>query len=288
MKAILTIGVSGSGKTTWAKEQNKRIISRDDIRRQLLGVSYDENLWECYTHNKILEQEVTRIVYQQIDDAVRNKEDFIIADTNISSNARSKLTNLLQLKYRYDVEYKIFDTPIYQCLEQNKHRVDMVHDNVIWNQWHAMNCQGLIHEDIINNDNIVVCDIDGTVAKMTGRNPYDYSLVGTDLVRKEVAEAVLGLCERMDADLVFVSGRKGSCRDITEQWIIDNITDNFTLFMRQASDNRKDTVIKKELYDAFLKSKNIIAVFDDRPSVVDMWNDLGLSVFAVADQRNKF
>ena len=29
-------------------------------------------------------------------------------------------------------------------------------------------------------------------------------------------------------------------------------------------------------------------VNDDRPSVVDMWNDLGLSVFAVADQRNKF
>ena len=52
--------------------------------------------------------------------------------------------------------------------------------------------------------------------------------------------------------------------------------------------DEKDTVIKKELYDAFLKSKNIIAVFDDRPSVVDMWNDLGLSVFAVADQRNKF
>jgi len=60
------------------------------------------------------------------------------------------------------------------------------------------------------------------------------------------------------------------------------------LFMRQMHDSRKDTIVKREIYDVFLRNKNIIAVFDDRPSVVDMWNDLGLTVFAVADQRIRF
>ena len=92
----------------------------------------------------------------------------------------------------------------------------------------------------------------------------------------------------MDAELVFVSGREAICRDTTEKWLCDNITNDFTLFMRQMRDCRKDTIVKREIYDVFLRNKNIIAVFDDRPFVVDMWNDLGLTVFAVADQRNRF
>ena len=288
MQAILTVGVSGSGKTTWANQQGKRVISRDDIRRQILGLSYKENLWGNWDMSKDAEKEVTKIMYEQIDDAANNKQDIIIADTNISKKARTKLANYLQFQKKYTVQSNIIDVSIYQCLTRNRFRVDRVSENVIWNQWYSMNCQGLISEDIIMRDNIVVCDIDGTVAKMTGRSPYDYSLVHTDIVRKQVAQAVLGLCERMDADLVFVSGREAICRDTTEKWLCDNITNNFTLFMRQMRDSRKDTTVKREIYDVFLRNKNIIAVFDDRPSVVDMWNDLGLTVFAVSDQRNRF
>lgn len=237
---------------------------------------------------KDTEKEVTKIMYEQIDDAANNKQDIIIADTNINKKTRTSLGNYLQFRKKYDVYTYIIDVPIYQCLSQNLSRVDRVSENVIWNQWYSMNCQGLISEDIIMRENIVVCDIDGTVAKMKNRSPYAYSLVHTDIVREQVVQAVLGLCERMDAELVFVSGRDAICRDTTEKWLCDNITNDFTLFMRQMRDSRKDAIVKREIYDVFLRNKNIIAVFDDRPSVVDMWNDLGLTVFAVSDQRNRF
>ena len=287
MRAILTIGCSGSGKTTWAMQQDKRIICRDNIRRELIGLRIDENLWENYHFDR--EAEVNNEVARQIKYAAQHKEDIIIADTNVSPKARNNLIKLLE-QHRYQVETKVFDTPIQVCLSNNQKRVDVVAENVIWDQWHSLSTQGFIKEDLIVEDNIIVCDIDGTVAKMNGRSPYDYSQVHTDLPRHTVIDAVLGLAERTGALIVFVSGRKMDCRDITVKWLEKNVlaATEFELFTRQFNDNRPDTIVKQEIYDTFLKDKNIIAVFDDRPSVVDMWNDLGLTVFAVADQRNRF
>ena len=287
MRAILTVGCSGSGKSTWAEQQGKRVICRDNIRRSILDLAVGENLWDNYhfEYEDKVNQEHTR----QIVEAARNNEDIIIADTNVSPRVRSNLTRLLE-QHGYQVELEVFDTPIYACLINNQRRADVVADNVIWHQWHALNTQGPIKEDLISSDNIIVCDIDGTVARMNGRSPYDYTQVHTDLPRPPVIAALLGLADKTGAQVVFVSGRKMDCHDSTVNWLHNNVMpcDEFNLFMRQFKDNRKDTVVKREIYDTFLKDKNIIAVFDDRPSVVDMWNDLGLTVFAVADQRNRF
>lgn len=268
-------------------QQDKRVICRDNIRRELIGLSIGENLWDNYHFDR--EAEVNNEVAHQIKYAAQRKEDIIIADTNVSPKVRNNLTRLLE-QHRYQVETKVFDTPIQVCLSNNQNRVDVVAENVIWNQWHSLNTQGFIKEDLIIEDSIIVCDIDGTVAKMNGRSPYDYSQVHTDLPRHTVIDAVLGLADQTCALIVFVSGRKMDCRDITVEWLEKNVLPScdFELFMRQFNDNRPDTIVKREIYDTFLKGKNIIAVFDDRPSVVDMWNDLGLTVFAVADQRNRF
>jgi hypothetical protein len=59
--------------------------------------------------------------------------------------------------------------------------------------------------------------------------------------------------------------------------------------MRKAGDTRKDTVVKYELFQEHIADRyNIVSVFDDRPSVVNMWNDLGLKVWATGDQRVYF
>lgn len=287
MKAILTIGVSGSGKTHWATQQKMHVIPRDDIRREILGLDYKTNLWDHWKFTKKAEREVTKRQHNQIQEAAANNEDIIIADTNINPKTREKLTAMLQ-ELGYDVEEKVFKTSIWNCLANNFDRVDEVSENVIWNQWYSLNTQGFLDEDIIPTNRVVVCDIDGTIAAMGGRSPYDYSKLSLDTVRDEVAQAVLGLCERMDAELVFVSGREIISRRETYDWLSSKVTTEFTLFMRPLKDNRPDTEIKREIYETFLEDKDIVAVFDDRPCVVDMWNDLGLTVFAVADQRRKF
>lgn len=52
--------------------------------------------------------------------------------------------------------------------------------------------------------------------------------------------------------------------------------------MRKEKDYRDDTTIKKELFEEYIKNKyQPMFVIDDRPSVVQMWVDLGLFVFNV-------
>jgi hypothetical protein len=54
--------------------------------------------------------------------------------------------------------------------------------------------------------------------------------------------------------------------------------------MRKTDDNRKDCIVKKEIYETFIKDKyNVLFVMDDRNQVVNMWREQGLTCFQVAD-----
>ena len=55
------------------------------------------------------------------------------------------------------------------------------------------------------------------------------------------------------------------------------------LFMRPTGDTRKDSILKKEIYDNHIKGKyNVKYVLDDRDSVVEMWREQGLTCLQVA------
>jgi hypothetical protein len=55
------------------------------------------------------------------------------------------------------------------------------------------------------------------------------------------------------------------------------------LLMRKTGDNRKDSIIKKEIFMEHVQNKYFIEfILDDRNQVVDMWrNDLQLPCFQV-------
>lgn len=60
--------------------------------------------------------------------------------------------------------------------------------------------------------------------------------------------------------------------------------------MRPKNDNRKDSVVKKEMFDKYIRDKYYIeAVFDDRLQVCQMWhNEIGLPLFRVGDPDADF
>jgi len=56
------------------------------------------------------------------------------------------------------------------------------------------------------------------------------------------------------------------------------------LLMRRAKDQRRDSIVKEEIYRTQIEPFfDVRYVIDDRPSVVQMWRDLGLPVLAVKD-----
>ena len=82
--------------------------------------------------------------------------------------------------------------------------------------------------------------------------------------------------------ILLTSGRSEEARIKTLEWLeVYNIYHN-ELFMRKADDYRKDSIVKTELYNEYIKDKyNVICVYDDRLSVVKMWSELGIYCFCV-------
>ncbi len=70
---------------------------------------------------------------------------------------------------------------------------------------------------------------------------------------------------------------------ITSSDCSSSVVDLFDeMYMRPKDDYRKDTLIKKEIYENHIKpNHNLLCVYDDRLSVFRTWNELGIFVFTV-------
>ena len=143
----------------------------------------------------------------------------------------------------------------------------------------------------------IICDIDGTLAlKHDGRTWYDASTSDLDNPNKPVLALLRfvqeanwhGLNQEQNCQIIFLSGRQEKDREPTEKFLEKHRLNRYPLFMRTTDDFRNDTIIKKELYEENIKGNyEILFVLDDRNSekcpVVDMWRELGLACFQVAD-----
>ena len=75
-----------------------------------------------------------------------------------------------------------------------------------------------------------------------------------------------------------MTGRDGICEKETAEWLTKNLIPYNGLVMRTAGDNRKDNIVKLELFKKHIADNyNVMGVFDDRDSVVKMWRDIGLT-----------
>jgi hypothetical protein len=85
--------------------------------------------------------------------------------------------------------------------------------------------------------------------------------------------------------IIFLSGRTAGCHRATTDWLYGYFGDNWEeLYMRPVGDNRKDSVVKMELFDKYVRNRyDVRYVLDDRNQVVEMWRSLGLTVLQVAD-----
>jgi uncharacterized HAD superfamily protein len=82
--------------------------------------------------------------------------------------------------------------------------------------------------------------------------------------------------------IVFVSGREDKFKPQTLAWLAKHNISFDGLYMRQSGDSRKDSIVKKEIYDEFILDKyNVAFVLDDRDQVVKVWRDLGLTCLQV-------
>jgi hypothetical protein len=133
----------------------------------------------------------------------------------------------------------------------------------------------------------LLVDLDGTLFLLGDRSPYDVALCGLDTVNPQVLQAMQWA--RADGwGIVLVSGRgrKDGDRYYTEQALWWNGIEYDQLSMRKVGDDRKDDVVKRELYEREIAPQwDAQLVLDDRKSVVVMWrHDLKIPTWQTDDR----
>lgn len=148
----------------------------------------------------------------------------------------------------------------------------------------------------------VICDLDGTLSLLNGRSPYDALNCDKDLPNLPVIECVKAMHEQGYA-ILFTSGREDKYAEPTRQFIAQHVqiernvrpstvgsiectpfmeTITYELLMRQSGDQRKDSIVKREIFDEKIRPRyNVVFTLDDRNQVVDEWREMGLACFQV-------
>ena len=291
LQVKILIGPPGSGKSTWSLDFVRRNpdwvrVSRDDFRFMLK----DQPICEPK-----IESLINTIQDSVILDSLAKGLNVIIDNTNLKKSYIEHFSELVQ-PYA-SVEFQIFDISLKKALERDEVREKKVGKEVLermFKQYEILvdsfdpsgrPMKRKIYKNPVLDpakENVILCDLDGTVAHMNSkRGPFDWDKVDRDDVDTIVADRLRNHA-KLGEKVIIVTGRDESCRELTEEWLDFYDIPYSEMFMRKADDYRKDSIIKKEIYDNDIFPRyNVLFVYDDRNQVVEMWRGLGVKVFQV-------
>lgn len=282
-QVILLKGLPASGKSTYARElvvkhpeQYKR-VSKDDLRAML----------DNGKHSKAREKFICDARDALIIASLSAGYSVIVDDTNLNpiheQNIRELVADIPGVGFDI-VDFT--DVSVEECIKRDQKRQNYVGERVI----KQMSRQYITPRPTERPAHVpgarsaIICDLDGTLAHLNGRSPYDASDCENDLLDETVAGLIKYEFIEGDTRIILTSGRSEAHRAETMRWLEKHIVDYDLLLMRPEGDGRKDAVVKREMYEQHIKGKyNILYVLDDRNQVVDMWRSLGLKCFQVAD-----
>jgi len=305
VKLVLMQGYPASGKSTVARQivsesENTVRVSRDDFRsmlfNQLSGLTQEQ------------EELISIAQKQAVIHLLRAGQTVIIDDTNLNPRTVAGWRRIATQE-NVPLEYLPQTTPLEVCLERNASREPAVAESAIhrFASRYPMRSDGVAGWTVAKPvqpqprmsyvnppdaaESVILVDLDGTLAHMGDRSPYDTERVDEDLVDEHVLTIIAGLAAARHVDrVIFISGRSELARNKTESWLAQHVLPALNgiaweLHMRAAQDSRNDAIVKYEIFDSEIRPQQyrIIGVFDDRNQVVKMWREIGLKVLQVQD-----
>lgn len=141
---------------------------------------------------------------------------------------------------------------------------------------------------------LYIFDLDGTLADTSHRLHHingdyrNWDAFHAACVDDKPHQGVIAICEALSlgADIWIWTGRDDSVKEQTQLWLGMYLNAPYTeLAMRPHGIHIEDTQLKREWYDTMSGNdkKRLVAAFDDRLRVAQMWRALGVTCLHVAD-----
>lgn len=281
LKLIMMKGLPGSGKSTIARklvdDSGFVRVNKDDLRAML-----HNSKW-----SKGNEKQILKARDWLVRASLSAGKSVVVDDTNFAPEHERELRTIAQ-DHKAAFEVNFVNTPLDECIKRDLNRLNSVGETVIRRMYNKY-LRVIENPKASDGAPAVLCDIDGTLAHMNGRSPFDWKRVGEDELDKVVAANLMAYELLRDTfsgnmKIILVSGRDEVCRSETEAWLEENGVPYDLLYMRPEGDSRKDSIVKAEIYEEHINGKyNVNFVFDDRDQVVEMWRNKGLKVLQVAE-----
>ena len=139
-------------------------------------------------------------------------------------------------------------------------------------------------------ENIIICDIDGTIADIRHRlhyiesKPKDWESFYSDynLEKDTPFLGIINILKPLNKDtaIFFLTGRHEFSRQITLNWLKKHIAGvySFRLYMRLNKNYEKDYIFKFNVLKSIREQFNIVLAIEDRDKVVEMYIRMGIPV----------
>ena len=294
-KIILTRGIPGSGKSTWAKawvaeSPETRIRLNWDDMRNMLGpywVPSRENinktmLW-CAINAAAYCDKPYEIV---IDNMNLNPKGWKEVEEWIETYNHS--AHSVGNDVQYVLEFKDFFTPVEECIRRDAMRPNPIGEKTIKEIWRKYKhfiqttsvtnyVENLRPRDPAKPDCIVI-DMDSTMCFNTNGRPW-YGEGSTEAMINDIPnEGVVNLVRSQSYPVVVCTGRNQSQLEVTELWLRKQEIYPEMTFFRADKDFRTGVEVKAELMEEILKIYNVVAVFEDCEPIVAKFREMGLTV----------
>lgn len=301
---ILTLGISGSGKTYWSKQwaeedpEHRIRLNYDDIRC-MFGKYWVPDRREQLVKDTFM-YALRQAMYMGYNIVIDNM-------SNLNPKHQKEYEKLIEEhnsfveSSKYQLKYKLFDTPVEVCIERDSKRLIPIGEKVIrqqWRQYRTSIIQASIAEMlkklVVQDDKLphcIIVDMDATLCFNTNGRPFwgteaDERVID-DIPNTPVIELVKHYKEApygsnpytYEHNVIIITGRSESARVGTEMWLKKYKVPYDKLLMRPNGDITKGDELKQILYENEIKDKYYVDfVLDDSSKVVKMYRNLGLTV----------
>lgn len=295
-KIILTRGIPGSGKSTWAKawvaeDPKNRIRLNWDDMRNMMGPYWVPSREPLNKH--MLWDTVNTAAYCDkpyeivIDNMNLNPDGWRTAEEWVATFNASHHSSDLQVQY--ELQFVDFFTPVEECIRRDAMRPNPIGEKTIRDIWRRYRhfIQTTAVENVVakarpttGKPKCIVIDMDSTMCFNITKRPWygDGAAEGmlNDIPNTGVVEIVKTLQNKYP--VIVATGRDTSQAGVTLEWLSKHGITPTKSFFRTQGDYRKGVEIKKGQIEQILKDYDIVAIFEDCEPIVQMYRDMGLTV----------